>query len=131
VGKLSKSDLKVDYVHHGDGNYRCDSCKLWNPNKLCLLFSIADRVQPWGGCNFHTEGTPSTNNYPLAVISPKAAGYVETPFKNGYGCRRCEYFDRGDWKCEKVSENGLPDNGVIHPMGCCNKWEVDKVFGAI
>ena len=127
--KITKK--QADYVHYGDGNYRCDGCKLWHPAKLCFLFDFRDVVQPWGSCDFHREGVASKDNVPHNIMSPKTAGYVENPFKTGYGCRRCEEFDRKEYKCKKVNENGEPDPGVIDPMGCCDEWEVDPVFGAI
>jgi hypothetical protein len=123
--KISKKEAV--YVHAGDGNYHCAQCKEWNPAKLCRLFSITDVVRDIGGCIYWAEGQPSNQNVPQKLVTPAAAKYEEN--KAGFGCKRCEYFLREGWACKEVSNSGQPDNGFIHPEGCCNLWDKDELFG--
>lgn len=128
--KLSKK--AADYIDSGDGKYFCQSCVEANRDVTrCREMSAQDVISRIGSCIKWKEGAPAFDpqqrNY--EGHSKREVKYEENVA--GFGCKRCKHFDREEYKCEEVTENGSPDPGVIMPSGCCNEWHKDPVFGII
>jgi hypothetical protein len=130
---MPKSTKKaVDYIDAGDGRYFCEACVEANGDvTLCREFRAQDIISRIGSCIKWKEGRPafdpSQRNF--EGHTPGEMKYEENPA--GFGCRRCDNFDRREFKCEVVDEKGGPDFGVIMPSGCCNDWQKSPIFGII
>lgn len=129
MAKITKE--QAEYIHVEGTNYKCDECRDFNPIGLCRLFSASDTIKWFGSCNKWASGTPSAHNIPQNITTPKEAGYLENPSKKGYSCKRCGEFKQEKWLCEKVSERGQPDNGIISRDGCCDCWQFHPVFSIL
>jgi len=128
--KLSKK--AADYIHAGDGSYFCAQCVEANAAvTLCREMRPQDRISAIGSCIKWKEGAPAFNpeQRNFDGHSPTELRYEEN--KAGFGCKRCNHFNREDYCCEEVSEKGPPDQGVIMPGACCNEWRKDPIFGII
>lgn len=128
--KLSKK--AADYIDAGDGRYFCADCVEANSDvSLCREMRSQDRISRLGSCIKWKEGRPAfeVTGRNFEGHTPGELKYEENPA--GFGCKRCRHFDRGEYKCEEVTEKGNPDPGVIMPQGCCNEWRKDPVFGVI
>lgn len=128
--KLSKR--AADYIHAGDGKYFCSECvEANNEVTLCREMRPEDRISRTGSCIKWKEGHPIFNprERNFEGHSPREVKYEEN--SAGFGCRRCQHFDRAEYKCKEVTEQGSPDPGMIMPGGCCNEWKKDPVFGVI
>lgn len=119
----------VLYAFNPETQYTCGQCFNRKPGtNVCSLFGPEDPISPdSGSCGFyaHEDGTKSGIFAPIVgVISKLQAGYAEN--KNGFSCKRCEYFMVGKNDCHAVDKSspGLTP-GIIHPNACCNNWDAD------
>lgn len=125
----------VLYVFRPETQYTCDKC-VFSKNKnfpnstKCKVFGESENIKPYGSCGFWIHMDPKGENSPeipeIGVITKEQAGYDEN--KNGFSCKRCEYFDVETIDCRKVDKDSTGDTpGLIHPNACCNRWEADKI----
>jgi len=129
---MSANKIKKEvvlYAFNPETQYTCGQCFNRQPNtNICSLFGPNDLISPkTGSCGFyvHEDGEKSGIYSPdLGVITKLQAGYAEN--KQGFSCKRCEYFQTGKNDCSKIDKdsNGLTP-GIIHPNACCNHWEPD------
>lgn len=117
----------VLYVLRPETQYTCDKCVFYkdgNPPK-CAIFGPTIDIKAYGSCGFWIHGDPTKMVVPLmGLVTKEEAGYAENP--QGFSCKRCEYFDSGASRCEKVRADSPGDTpGIIHPNACCNRWEAD------
>ena len=129
--KISKAT--AGYVHFEKTDYQCGECYKFEPNngkRDCA--EVEGIIKAIGGCNNFVQGRPSQI---IAISIPRKLSQLEAGYgenRAGFSCKRCEYFSRDKWDCKKVDrESKGPDDGVIHPEGCCNLWEKSPVFGEI
>ena len=123
--KISKSG--ACYVHPTDHTtYECRDCAFFLPAvSRCAGLRPTDIVRPWGTCNHFGYGRPGTfGSQPLGAWSKEDAGYAENPFRTGYGCHQCRYFNQPLQDCQKVDKTSPGvDPGKIMPGGCCDVWD--------
>jgi len=123
----------VLYVFRPETQYTCDKC-IFSKNKKypnstkCKIFGVNEDIKPYGSCGFWIHADNLNENTPeipyIGLITKEESGYDEN--KEGFSCKRCEYFDMKNNDCEKVNKNSQGDTyGMIHPNACCNKWEAD------
>jgi hypothetical protein len=127
---MSKQDKQAaGYIHDTGTDYQCDDCYKFEPaGRACV--EVRGVILPIGGCNTFVKGRPGTGGHVAQKLTQLEAGYMEN--RAGFSCKRCEYFDRKNWDCRKVNKDSKgPDDGLIHPMACCNNWEKSEVFGSI
>jgi hypothetical protein len=123
-GKMDKS--AVLYLHRTGTEYQCKDCVLFQPAvERCWIHSDVAVIKPYGTCGLFVKGKPNRlfeRTDQLGAVSKLESGYVE--HKEGYSCKRCEYFLSTALDCQKVDKNSPGDDtGKIHPDACCNKWE--------
>lgn len=120
--KLSKGS--VLYLHVKGTDYQCRDCAAFLPDADGCAFHVRSEViRPYGGCGLFLLGKPGTYtvrpHHPLLKVE---SGYVES--REGFTCRRCEYFAESRFDCEVVDRDSPGDDpGEIAPGGCCNNWE--------
>jgi len=109
------------YIHEKDTNYTCGECAKRRGVDQCAEYKKSEFVSfPYGSCNLYSIGVKGTNF--ISVSTKQGTGYMES--KDGFSCKRCEYFLPETRNCKKVDRNSPgPDPGVIHPNGCCNLWD--------
>lgn len=107
--KADKSDAL--YLERKNTDYECKDC-IFYKQKKCALYGESVEIQSYGSCNYWMQSNGKIEKDWLNTTTKLESGYEEN--KNGYSCKRCEYFD-GKSKCEKVK-------GTISPDGCCNFW---------
>lgn len=76
---------------------------------------------PRGTCGLYVHGNPFAYppHFQITQVSKGEAGYVESGATH---CVSCEYMEKPSEKtsmCKSVE-------GVIHQLGCCNGYELDK-----
>lgn len=76
---------------------------------------------PNGTCGLYVHGKSFrfTPGFEVTQVTQKEAGYIEDGPTH---CVSCEYMLKPN---EKMSECKNVE-GVIHQLGCCNGWELDK-----
>lgn len=124
-GKIKKE--AVLYAFNPETQYTCGQCFNRQPkSNICSLFN--SKINPdTGSCGFyvHEDGKKTGIYAPVVgVITKLQAGYTEN--KEGFSCKRCEYFKVGENDCRAV-DKGSPGltPGIIHPNACCNNWDAD------
>jgi hypothetical protein len=130
--KISKAT--AGYVHFEKTDYQCGECYKFNPDRAWQACAeVQGLIKPFGGCNQFIQGDVSqVKGITLPrKLSKEEAGYAEN--KAGFSCKRCEYFDRDKWDCNKPVDKDSPgpDKGMIHPDACCDFWEKSPIFGEI
>ncbi len=126
----------VLYIFRPETQYTCNKCVNYHatnmeaPAAKCALLAAKETIKPFGSCGFWIHMDPFAENSPfipsLAVLLKTQAGYAEN--KNGFSCKRCEYFDPEKLDCRKVDKDSEGDTpGMIHPNACCNRWEADDI----
>lgn len=90
-----------------------------------------DVINPWGTCNHWGYGQPGTwGVQPRGTWTKEDGGYVENPFRTGYGCHQCRYFDGPMQDCKKVNKDSAGvDPGRIAAGGCCDVWDNGTLQG--
>lgn len=117
----------VLYAFNPETQYTCGQCFNLQPGtNICGLFGSEINTKT-GSCGFYVhEDVNKSGIYgpQVGVITKLQAGYAEN--KQGFSCKRCEYFATGKNDCEVVDKDseGLTP-GIIHPNACCNHWEPD------
>jgi hypothetical protein len=101
------------YIEKKGTDYQCEDCHFYK-NGLCTLFN--DKVESYGTCGLWVFKTGKPDTDIVGTVTKAEAGYEE--HKEGFSCKRCEYFDSGNNSCEQVE-------GRISPDGCCNRWELN------
>lgn len=127
----------VLYVFRPETQYTCDKCvfskdKNHPDSTKCKILGATESINPYGSCGFWIHMDPHGEKTPeipwIGAITKIQAGYDEN--KQGFSCKRCEYFDPEKMDCSKVDKNSEGDTpGIIHPNACCNRWEVDSKRG--
>ena len=116
------SKQSVLYLHMIGTDYECKDCILFINSDKCLIHGPNDKILATDSCGLFVYGRTIENARPLGIVTTIQSGLAHS--KNGFSCKRCEYFDSDNKKCEKVDEQSLGDDkGIIHPDGCCNAWE--------
>lgn len=122
--KASKSAAL--YVFYPGTKYTCSECVFMKEKSTgaftCTFFVPGkNNVELWGSCNYYVKGKVGSVEGPYEKTKIES-GYMEN--KEGFSCKRCEYFNPPKKKCEKVDENS-PGNtpGIIHPDACCDFWD--------
>jgi len=120
----------VLYIFRPEVNITCGKC-VFVKKSQCAVFGPSESISPErGSCGFYIHGDlGEAKEMPwIGFITKVEAGYAENT--NGFQCKRCEYFDSPKLDCEKVDKDSDGDTpGVIHPNGCCNRWEADDTRG--
>ena len=133
VGDMEKlSKKQADYVHNDPkGTYFCRDCAHADKEvALCGEMRAQDKIKPIGSCIKWSPGPPQFtpfrgfDGHTLTELK-----YEERP--NGFSCKRCHHFERLNYLCEKVDEDGKPDAGMIMPDGCCNEWKFSRLFSIL
>jgi hypothetical protein len=133
IKKLEKQ--VVLYSFRPETQYTCSVCVFAKdkdfPDKVkkCKIFGPSTDIKPEGSCGFWMHMDPVKESTPevpwLGVVTKTEAGYMEN--KEGFSCKRCEYFDAANQDCKKVDKDSKGDTpGIIHANACCNAWEADK-----
>lgn len=122
----------VLYVLRPETEYTCEKCLFKRDEaKKCALFAATDNIKPSGSCGFWIHFNPEkagSDFAPIGAVTKEEAGYMDS--KNGFSCKRCEYFDPNSMDCSKVDKNSDGDTpGEIHPNACCNRFEPDDKRG--
>ena len=124
-GKVSKE--AVLYVFRPEGNVTCGMCVFRKDFTKCAILN--DAVASYGSCGFYIHGDVNDANPKMpwiGTVTKEEAGYIEN--KTGFQCKRCEEWIPNTRDCKKVDKLSAGDTpGEIHPNGCCNAWEADKV----
>ncbi len=138
---ITKAD--AGYVYRPETQYRCGECIFAKPldgakivpvketQAACAFFGPATNISPTkGSCIYYTHGHPEDFDIPwIALFTKDQLGYAEN--KNGFSCKRCEYFAIQANDCrkpvDKDSEGDTP--GLIHPNACCDFQTPDKKRG--
>jgi len=126
----------VLYTFRPETQYTCSVCVFAKDKdypeqiKKCKVFGPSADIKPEGSCGFWIHMDPTKEGTPeipwMGVVTKVEAGYMEN--KEGFSCKRCEYFDAARLDCKKVDKDSEGDTpGIIHPNACCNAWEPDKV----
>lgn len=124
-GKIPKE--AVLYVFKPETNYTCGKCIFLWKGSTCAVYSGKASADE-GGCGVYIHGEPGKIE-PFGLLTKEQVGYTEN--KNGFSCKRCEYFLVGKMDCRKVDRTSEGDTpGIIHPNACCNRWERDKERGS-
>lgn len=119
----------VLYIFRPETQYTCSVCVFAkNKSTKCAWFGPKEEIKPYGSCGFWGHMDPKNEQTPeipwLGIVTKEQAGYDEN--KNGFSCKRCEYWGIKDLSCEKVNRFSAGDTpGIIHPNACCNRWEAD------
>lgn len=108
ASKIDKDDAL--YLEIKNTDYECKDC-IFYKEKKCALYGKEVDIKPFGSCNYWMEDKIGVETDWLNTTTKKESGYEEN--KDGYSCKRCEYFHSG--KCEKVK-------GSISLDGCCDFW---------
>lgn len=112
----------VLYLHKPDTDYECQDCSMWiSETNRCTIHGPNDIVNANGSCGLFVKGAAMPGK-PMSEVTKQDSGYVET--KNGFSCKRCQYFEPDAWNCQVVDRfSAGPEYGIIHPDACCNNWE--------
>jgi len=126
VGKLDKGTVLYygpESVAVPEGTH-CGACWKFvgDPKKKGSCVEVKGSIDgPRGTCGLYVHGQPFgySPGFKVTQVSQKEAGYIE----NGpTHCVSCEYMLKPS---EKFSECRNVE-GVIHQLGCCNGYELDK-----
>lgn len=123
------------YIYRPETQYRCDECVFAKAKSTkCGIYGPLEDIKPEGSCNLwlHMDpGAELADKVPYLSLATKLeTGYAEN--KNGFSCKRCEYFIPGKQDCKKVRKDSAGDTlGIIDPNACCNRFEVDKERGSM
>ena len=124
------SKASAGYQVHYEADYTCGEC-VFAKGTGCAFFGPGETISlTKGGCNYYTHGEPGEIKIPwLGMFTKDQLGYVEN--KNGFSCKRCEYFDYECNLCNKGVDPNSPGDtpGLIHPNGCCDFQEPDAKRG--
>lgn len=114
---------QAGYVHLPKTQYECQMCRFFNgARESCEI--VSGVIHSWGTCNNYVPK--------IQKLNQQEAGYCENPARVGYSCKRCSYFSPEKNDCEVVDKNSPGDApGTIHPDGCCDHQESDRVRGRI
>jgi hypothetical protein len=107
--KISKGD--AGYIEEENCDYKCDECFFYKEKK-CALYGQSVDIKPFGSCILFQKSNGGNEKSWVSSTTKAATDYEEN--KDGFSCKRCEYFNNGS--CKKVA-------GSISPNGCCNFWE--------
>jgi hypothetical protein len=132
--KIAKES--VLYIFKPETQTTCDVCVFSkdknNPDstKKCKLLGPTTEIKAYGSCGMWSHMDPSKEKTPevpmLGIFTKLQVGYYEN--KQGFTCKRCEYFDYEKNDCYKVDKDSEGDTpGMVHPDGCCNNWSPDSV----
>jgi hypothetical protein len=129
---ISKAD--ASYVFWPETEYRCqDECiNLKSVTECAILGTLVQINAPAGSCDYYIHGGLTDWKMPVTgCITKESAGYAENPSKQGFGCKRCKWFDADSLDCYRGvdKESAGPAPGIIHPNGCCNLNEPDAKRG--
>lgn len=124
MGTIPKS--AVLYLHRVGTEYQCKDCVLFQPQEeRCWVHSNVAVIKPYGTCGLFVRGKPNRlfeREEQLGAVSKLESGYTEN--KEGFSCKRCEYFYPTTNDCQKVDRDSPGDDSKrIHPDGCCNAFE--------
>jgi len=121
------------YVYRPETQYKCEECVFAKVKSTkCALYGPLEDIKPEGSCGLWIHMDPESelsDKIPyLSLVTKLETGYTES--KNGFSCKRCEYFLSGKQDCKKVRKDSPGDTfGIISGDACCNRWEKDKVRG--
>ena len=126
TSEIKKADKQaVLYLHIQGTDYECKDCILFVRNQRCIIHHSDDVIKETDSCGLFIYGRYYDTAKPLGIVTPKQSGLTHST--NGFSCKRCEYFNSDENKCEKVDENSDGDDkGIIHPDACCNAWESNQ-----
>ena len=121
-----KNDKKdkaiVLYLHVEGTDYECKDCMLFIKNQRCMVHGKDDVILETDSCGLFIYGESYDKGAPMGLYTPERSGLTHS--KNGFSCKRCEYFNPPEKKCSEVDENSDGDDpGIIHPNACCNNWD--------
>ena len=120
-GGTKKPKAVVLYIHVPGTDYECEDCLFFITNQKCLLHRPTDLILATDSCGLFVYGKAIENARPLGIINPVQSGLTHS--KNGFSCKRCNYFNSQPQKCTQVDETSDGDDpGIIHPDACCNAW---------
>lgn len=126
--KMSKES--VLYIYRPEVNMTCQYC-IFVEGKKCKIFGPDTDISPTTGtCGFFIHAHENKDIPYMGLITKDEAGYEEN--KTGFQCKRCHEFICGKMDCEKVDKDSRGDTpGLIHPNGCCNRWQKDTIRGNV
>ena len=129
---ISKAD--ASYVLWPETEYRCkDECiNLKSATECAILGSLVKIDAAAGSCDYYIHGGMTDWKMPVTgCITKDSAGYAQNPSRQGFGCKRCKWFDADSLDCYRGvdKESAGPAPGMIHPNGCCNLNDPDEVRG--
>ncbi len=127
MGNIPKE--AVLYIFRPEVNITCGKCVFLRDGTKCAVLGPAESVSPvTGSCGFYIHGDlGEAHVIPwIGFITKVEAGYADN--KQGFQCKRCEYFDVDDADCSEVDKDSDGDTpGMIHMDACCNRWEADSI----
>ncbi len=120
MGSIDKS--RAGYVYSPGSDYTCGECAFFESNN-CLLYKERDRqVKSWGSCILWQPDVKGVEIPEIGTTTKVATGYEEN--KEGFSCKRCEYFLSDKKDCKKVDKNSEGQTpGEIRASACCNFWD--------
>jgi 8-oxo-dGTP pyrophosphatase MutT (NUDIX family) len=140
--KVRKDGAGYVYKPEAEGRYQCEQCPQFIPFRSgnivtdqhldrmfgidgwghCVFFTANDVIKAWGTCTYWMLGTPDPNQAPQGYLTKEEAGYAEN--KDGFGCKRCVYFDAPGENCHVIDKDSAGDTpGKIIANACCGNWE--------
>lgn len=127
---INITKAQAGYIYRPETQYTCGEC-VFAKGSACSFFGPSSKIDlKKGSCNYYTHGEPGEIMVPwIGVFTKEELGYVEN--KNGFSCKRCEYFDYENSDCNKSVCKDSPGDtpGLIHPNACCNYQEPDSKRG--